>query len=306
MQVNVSTRELRAFIFLAQQRNFTRAASLCHLSQSAFSALIKGLEEHLGGRLFDRTTRQVELTAMGERFLDVAKRLLQDTEAAVTDMREHVARKRGRVSLAVLPSLAAHWLPPLLSQFHRAHPDVEIDLADVLSDECIARVRSGQAELALAATRSGAAELYTVLFCTDQFHVVFYHEHTLAKSAEAVKISELFDYQIIQLSRSSSVRQYIDSAIYPQILRTFLELEQLSTVAAMVKQNLGVSIVPSLALYHFMDNKLRSRPIQSKKLKRQIFLIRRSDRALSSSAQGMHDLLMDNRPGDFSLNMLQG
>ena len=69
MQINLSTRELRAFVALAEQRNFTRAAAQCHLSQPAFSALIRALEEHVGGRLFDRTTRQVELTVEGSAFV---------------------------------------------------------------------------------------------------------------------------------------------------------------------------------------------------------------------------------------------
>ncbi|WP_180682346.1 LysR family transcriptional regulator [Tepidicella baoligensis] len=297
MSINLSTRELRAFVVLAQQRNFTRAAALCHLSQSAFSALIKGLEEHVGGRLFDRTTRQVELTVEGETFLHAALRLLKDTESAVADVRDHVARKRGRVALAVLPSLAAGWLPPLLAQFHRRYPGIELDLADVLSDVCITRVRSGQADLAIAATRGDAPELRTLPLCTDAFHVVCHRDHPLAQGSGPVKLNELAPYPHIHLARSSSVRQYVDMALYPHTLQTFLELEQLSTVAAMVKENLGVTIVPSLTLFHFADAHLRTRPIRAAGLKRRLFLIHRADRALSSAAQGMLDLLMQHKPG---------
>src|SRR5690606_3347434 len=109
MPINLSTRELRAFVSLAEQRNFTRAAAQCHLSQPAFSALIGGLEQGLGARLFHRTTRHVELTAEGAAFLGAAENLLRDAEAAAEDVRDHVARRRGRVSVAVLPSLAAGW-----------------------------------------------------------------------------------------------------------------------------------------------------------------------------------------------------
>src|SRR5574341_703365 len=108
---NLSTRQLRAFVALAEARNFTRAAARCHLSQPAFSALIRSLESTLGARLFDRTTRTVELTAEGSLFLDGAMRLLHDVQATVADLGDHVARRRGRVSLAALPALAAGWLP---------------------------------------------------------------------------------------------------------------------------------------------------------------------------------------------------
>jgi len=159
MRSNVSTRQLEAFINLAEQRSFTRAASLSHLSQPAFSALIRSLETAVGARLFDRTTRSVELTAEGAVFVDPARRLLVDAARAFGDMREHAARRRGRVSVAVLPSLAAGWLPAVLARFHAKYPGIELDVADVLSDTCIQRVRSGSADFALASTRADSAEL---------------------------------------------------------------------------------------------------------------------------------------------------
>jgi len=296
MQINLSTRDLRAFVQLAQQRNFTRAAALCHLSQPAFSALIRGIEEQVGGRLFDRTTRQVELTAEGQAFLLAAERLLQDTEAAVSDVRDHVARRRGRVSMAVLPSLAAGWLPPLLARFHQAHPGIGLDVADVLSDSCIARVRSGQADFALASTRVDAPELRTEPFCTDDFHVVFRSDHELAQGQGKVRLSEVTRHPIVQLARSSSVRQHVEMAVHPKPMHSVLELEQLSTVVAMVREGLGVSIVPALTLFHFGEQALRSRPIQAPGLRRRIYLVRRADRALSSAAQGLYELLMAHRP----------
>ncbi|MBL0917754.1 MAG: LysR family transcriptional regulator [Hydrogenophaga sp.] len=297
MQINLSTRELRAFVALAEQRNFTRAAAQCHLSQPAFSALIRALEEHVGGRLFDRTTRQVELTVEGSAFLEPAARLLRDADAAVGDVRDHVARRRGRVAIAALPSLAAGWLPPLLARFHRDHPGIELDVADVLSDDCVARVQAGHADFALASTRANASGLRTERFCADTFHAVFRKDHPLAASAGKVKLSELGAWPIIQLARSSSVRQYVEAAIYPNRLQTLLELEQLSSVAAMVREGLGISIVPTLTLFHFDHKDLRARPVVSTGLKRQVFLVRRADRALSSAAQGLYELLMAHKPG---------
>jgi LysR family carnitine catabolism transcriptional activator len=297
MQINLSTRELRAFVALAEQRNFTRAAALCHLSQPAFSALIRTLEEHVGGRLFDRTTRQVELTVEGSAFLEAAARLLRDADAAVGDVRDHVARRRGRVAIAALPSLAAGWLPPLLARFHRQHPGIELDVADVLSDDCVARVQAGHADFALASTRGHASGLRTERFCADTFHAVFRKDHPLAASTGKLKLAALGAWPIIQLARSSSVRQHIETAIYPDRLQTLLELEQLSSVAAMVREGLGISIVPTLTLFHFDHKDLRARPVVSPGLKRQVFLVRRADRALSSAAQGLYELLMANKPG---------
>jgi len=296
MQINISTRALRAFISLVEQKSFTRAASDNHLSQPAFSALIRALEEEVGARLFERTTRSVELTAEGTVFVDAARRLLRDAEEALTDLRDHVARRRGRVSIAVLPSLAAGWLPPLLARFHNEHPGIELDVADALSDECVSRVRLGRTDFALAATKVEAAELRTERFCADHFHLVCRRDHALARGRGPVTLNDLLPHPIIQLARSSSVRQYIESTIYPRQLRTVLELEQLSSVAGMVRAGLGITVVPSLTLFHFAHPDLVSRPVQAKGLTREVFLVRRSDRGLSIAAQALCDLLMKHRP----------
>ena len=96
--MNVSVRQLRAFITLAEQRSFTRAAALTHLSQPAFSALIRALEDALGLRLFDRSTRHVELTVEGRAFEGSARRVLGEFDGALAGVRDHAARRRGRRS----------------------------------------------------------------------------------------------------------------------------------------------------------------------------------------------------------------
>jgi len=296
MPINLSTRELTAFLTLAEQRNFTRAAALCHLSQPAFSALVRALEDSLGARLFDRTTRSVELTAEGRVLVEPARRLLRDAESALTDVRDHAARRRGRVAIALLPSLAAGWLPPLLARFHKQYPGIEIDVADVLSDACIERVRAGGADFALASTRTATPELHTEEFCRDSFHLVCPRDHALARRRGRLELTHLAPYPIVHLARSSSVRQYVEAAIYPMQLRTMMELDQLSTVAGMVRAGLGITVVPSLTLFHFADPQLATRPLHAPALTRRVYVVRRADRSLSSAAAALHELLMAAKP----------
>jgi len=296
MQINLGLRELHAFLVLAEQRNFTRAAALCHLSQPAFSALVRALEHTVGARLFDRTTRSVELTAEGRVLVEPARRLLRDADAMLSDVRDHAARRRGRVAIALLPSLAAGWLPPLLARFHRQYPGIEIDVADVLSDACIERVRAGTADFALASTRTATPELHTDEFCRDQFHLVCPRGHALAKRRGRLELRDLAPHPIVHLARSSSVRQYVEAALYPMQLHTMMELDQLSTVAGMVRAGLGITIVPSLTLFHFADAQLVTRPLHAPALVRHVYVIRRADRPLSSAASGLHELLMASRP----------
>ncbi|MEO8060404.1 MAG: LysR family transcriptional regulator [Burkholderiales bacterium] len=293
--MNISTRQLRAFIALSEVRNFTRAASVCHLSQSAFSSLIRQLEESLEVRLFDRNTRHVELTAEGQEFELSARRVLAEFEAAVSDMRARATLQRGRVSIALLPSLAADWLPEVLAGFRQAHPGIDLEVADVLSEPCIERVRSGQADFALAATRANTPELRAEPFCSDGFHLVCRSDHPLAALSNP-RPRDVAAWPFIHLSRTSSVRQYIDAATLPQALSTVLEVDQLATVAGMVSAGLGISIVPSLTLYQFRSPHLTIRPVKWPGLTRQIYLVRKRDRGFSAAAESFCEWVKARRP----------
>src|SRR3546814_11330229 len=122
--MNLSSRQLRAFVALAQEKHFTRAAGRCHQTQPAFSALIRSLEDLAGVRLFDRTTRRVELTPEGRLFNESALRLLNDLDAVMGDVQDHVAKSKGSVAVAALPSLAAGWPPGIFAPFHAQYPGV--------------------------------------------------------------------------------------------------------------------------------------------------------------------------------------
>jgi DNA-binding transcriptional LysR family regulator len=293
--MNLSTRQLRAFLALAEQRSFTRAAVLTHLSQPAFSALIRSLEDGLGQRLFDRSTRHVDLTTEGQEFEASARRILAEVEAALAGARDYALRQRGRVAIALLPSLAAGWLPAVLAEYHAAYPGIELTVSDVLSEACIDQVRSGKADFALAATRADTPELRAEAFCSDRFHLVCPVDHPLAQ-ASAPRPRDLAACPFIHLSRTSSVRQYLDAAVNPLQMNTLMEVDQLATVMGMVSAGLGVSVVPSLTLFHFQHPKIVTRPLAWKGLVRRIYLVRRRDRGLSLAAQSLYELVMSRQP----------
>ena len=297
--MNISTRQIDAFLALAAQRNFTRAAAQCHLSQPAFSALIRVLEDDLGLRLFDRSTRHVGLTAEGENFRESALRIRAEVDAALASMRDAAQLRRGRVAIALLPSLAAGWLPGVLAQFHARHPGVELDIADMLSEPCIERVATGRADFALAAIRADTPELQAEPFCQDGFHLVCRADHPLATrplARGAALLRALADWPFIHLARHSSVRQYLEAAFHPQAMRTLMEVEQLATVMGMVRAGLGISVAPSFTLFHFQHPDLATRPLALPGLTRRIYLVRRRDRSLSVAAQALYQLAMQQPP----------
>ncbi|MDP3226510.1 MAG: LysR family transcriptional regulator [Acidovorax sp.] len=293
---HLSSRQIDAFIALAEQRSFTRAAALCHLSQPAFSALIRALEDDLGLRLFDRSTRHVDMTPEGQNFLESARRIRAEISNALAAVRDTATLQRGRVAVALLPSLAAGWLPGVLAQYRAAHPGIEIDIADVLSEPCIDRVASGHADFALAAIRADTPALQAEPFCSDNFYLVCPADHPLARRRKAITAADLAAWPFIHLARTSSVRQYLEAALHPQAMHTLMEVEQLATVMGMVRAGLGISVVPALTLFHFDQPGLVTRPLSMPGLTRQIYLVRRRDESLSVAAQALYALVMAQRP----------
>lgn len=298
--MNLSIKHLRAFLALADQRNFTRAAQTCCLSQSAFSALIQGLEEDAGARFFDRNTRRVELTAEGKLFALSAARLLADFELAYSELRDHVHLRKGRVAVAALPSLAAGLLPNVLAGFHRRYPGIEIELFDGLSDACVALVQAGRVDFALASAESSRSGLQSEPFCADAFHVVCHCAHPLAH-CPSVEPDELVDHPFIHLAKSTSIRQHLEQALFPLRLSGILEVEHLATAAAMVAQGLGISVIPALALFQFQLPDIVIRPLNLPTLVRHIHVIRPQERSLSVAAGGLLEMLKDSMTGGKTL-----
>jgi DNA-binding transcriptional LysR family regulator len=237
----------------------------------------------------------VALSTEGREFQPGALRAVAEFDAALGGVRERALRERGRVAIALLPSLAAGWLPEVLAAFRARHPGIALQVADVLSEPCIAQVTSGQADLALAATRVQSPELQAEWFCSDGFHLVCRADHPLARK-RSLQPADVGAHPFVHLSRTSSVRQYVEAATHPHPPPSVIEVDQLATVAGMVRAGLGISIVPALTLYQFAHPDLVTRPLAWPGLERSLYLVRRRDRALSFAAQDFYEWVMARRP----------
>ncbi|GGC68877.1 LysR family transcriptional regulator [Undibacterium terreum] len=302
MSANISTRLLYAFLALDELKHFTRAAERCHVSQSAFSVMIQKLEAAVGARLFERDTRNVTLTPEGKLFADVARSLIAEIESAFADMTEYVEKRRGRVAIAALPSLAANGLPAVIAAYKKLFPGVTVTLHDVLSDQCLALLRQGKADLALTAPGPNVQEFEASTLCSDPFYLVCRRDHKLAKKRR-IQLSDLAGCELIHLARSTSVRQHVDKLLADvATIHTGLEAEHLATVAGLVEQGLGVSLVPELTLFQFRQLNLVAIPVETEGLVRPILIVKRKSESLSIAAQAMQDMIIkelgENRATD--------
>ncbi|MFZ6647026.1 LysR family transcriptional regulator [Undibacterium sp. TJN25] len=291
MSANISTRLLYAFLALDELKHFTRAAERCHVSQSAFSVMIQKLETAVGAKLFERDTRNVTLTPEGKLFVDVARSLTAEIESAFADMAEYVEKRRGRVAIAALPSLAANGLPAVIAAYKKLHPGVTVTLHDALSDQCLALLRQGKADLALTAPGPNVQEFDAGTLCSDPFYLVCRRDHRLAKK-RSIQLEDLAGCEMIHLARSTSVRQHVDILLRNvATISTGLEAEHLATVAGLVEQGLGISLVPELTLFQFRQLNLVAIPVETEGLVRPILIVKRKSESLSIAAQAMLDMI---------------
>lgn len=288
--INLSTRDLEAFLALAHAHHFTRAAEKCHLSQSAFSQKIARIEQTAGVALFERSTRHVTLTPEGEVFAQEITRIQQDLQHAVSHLNELATRRIGKVAIAALPSVAAVWMPRVISRYRAANPNIRIELFDTLAEGGFALLREGRVDMFIAAG-ADVREFDVTELRSEPFHLVCRPSHRFA-GKRSVTLAQLKGEELIHLARSSSVRQHLEAA-GATAQPNALEVEHLATVAALVAQGLGVSIVPELALFHFERAGLASVQVRDRHLRRPIILARRKGKALSVAAKAMVEEIVE-------------
>jgi LysR family transcriptional regulator, carnitine catabolism transcriptional activator len=289
-QLNVSARDFEAFLALVQTQHFTRAAERCHLSQSAFSQKIRRLEEGAGVQLFERSTRHVALTPEGEVFAEEVRRIEADMRAAFAGLRDLASRRVGRVAVAALPSIAATWMPRAIAHYRKGNPRIKVELFDTLAGAGLALLREGRVDMAITAG-ADLREFEWVLLREERFFLVCREGHALAGKA-SVALSQLAGQPMVHLARSSSVRQQLDAQLALGNADA-LEVEHLATVAGLVREGLGISVVPELTLFHFEREGLQAVPVRDKALRRPLVAARRKAKALSIAAQAMWDEVVE-------------
>jgi LysR family carnitine catabolism transcriptional activator len=286
--MDITYRQLEAFVAVAELHSFRAAGQRIGLSQPALSLAIKSLEQRLGGALVDRRGRGCELTREGQTFYPTAVRLLSDWEAAVEDARTLFAMQRGRVTLAALPSIAAGYLPFVVSDYLERYPRIDLEVFDVIAGRVLQLVRDRRADFGISVRPPAGGEVAFELLLRERFMVVHPPGHPIAENG-AVSARALQEHPFIALSRSSSVRRAVDEGLKdrPLKLRPVIEVEQLSTAATLVVKGCGLTAVPEACLPLMRVYGLEALPLAEPKITRDIGILTLADRALSIAAKAL-------------------
>ena len=295
--MNVTLRQLRAFVLVGQLKSFTRAAQAMHLTQSALSLLVRELESSMDTRLVDRTTRSISLTAAGSEFFASAQRMLADLEHAIDNVDQLVAKERGRVVIAAPLVLSSTFLPRILAGFRALYPGIQLVLHDCLPPQVLPQVRAGTADLGIGSFRHAEKDLQRVLLFKEALVAVFPASHPFG-SVRRLTWRQLASGPLLSLRQGSIFRDLTESAFSSAgvPLEPAFEADYAGSLIGLVDAGLGVAVLPAMATALTDTARISWKRLEDPVVEREVQMVHRTGTSLSPAAQAFADFLVTQEP----------
>ncbi len=279
---------IRAFLMVAETGSFSRAAEKLFITQPAVSKRIATLELALDCKLFDRLGKTVQPTQAGQAIIPSYVRILaeiDETQRIISTLRNQVS---GQLKFGTSHHIGLHRLPPILRHYTLQHPDVELDIQFMDSEQAGPLILQGNLELALITLPDNIEKpLTTIPVWTDHMHCVVSHTHTLA-SQKSLSSKQLSLYGVILQSHSTHTRNIIDTALKLDTdIKIIMESNYLETIKAMIQHGLGWGVLPE----SMIDDSLQKLTIKGVNMERHLGLLLHQSRTLSSSANALLETL---------------
>jgi DNA-binding transcriptional LysR family regulator len=283
--IDFTSRQLRAFLLVAQHRSFTRAAGALFITPSGLSILIRELENQLGVRLFDRTTRHVALTALGAELVTAAQYNLRDLDSALSRISQTKGCEGPSLSVGAPPLLAAGGLAQAIKAFRTRRPELRFQVFDGDSATTMRKVESGELDMGVGFFfRHMPGIRRSPLF---RFSLMVIRPSTLGSSRPTVNWSALRGERFVTLQPSIPLQQFIDKHLASAgvACQSSLVLNYLHTQIAMVEAGVGIAVVPSFALPECRNRGLTVIHLTNPVVRLDCYQIRKGGRRLPPAAE---------------------
>ncbi|MHB1304160.1 MAG: LysR substrate-binding domain-containing protein [Acidiphilium sp.] len=295
--MNVTFRQLKAFVAVAELGRFNLAAGQIGLTQSAVSILIKELETELRHRMFDRHTRMVSLTSAGREFLPQAKKIMADLEIAVGAIHDLATLQRGRVTVASAIVLAATILPPAIARFTERYPEISVVVRDMPEEEIRPALKRNEVDLAIGTVSSDDSEIVASHVMRDRLTLVCRADHRFARR-KSIRWSELAGENLIGLAKENPLRDLVEQALLAvgTPMRPAYEVRFSTTAISMIAAGLGVAVLPenSRQLAPVVD--VKAIELVEPSISRDVSVLQNRVHILSPAAHRMKEFLLAATP----------
>lgn len=284
-------KQLRAFALVCRFGVLTRAADEMFITQPAVSVLIRQMEEALGMRLFDRTSRSLRPTVAAREILPTVERMLRDLESIQSSVKELAGRERGQLRFAATPSIAAAIVPRLVAEYRALYPNIEVSIDDAAPDRLTASTLTGDVEFSIGTISDKPEGITLQCLARDNLCAICRKDSPLAKKRR-VTWADALRYPWIGVKPGSGIRGLIDETLFALGERKVVEYEvaYMTTGLAMTEAGLGIAIFPGILLGSFPHRELVARKLEAPVVTRDVNLIRRADHSLSPAAESFIEL----------------
>ena len=295
MAMDVTLRQLRAYVAVLETASFSEAAKAMHLSQAALSGLIKELENRVGVRLLDRTTRSVSSSAVGEAFEPMVRRVLSNLDEALESLTNLKELRRGLVRVAAPETLSCTLLPELIAIYNRSHPGVDVRFDDVPIQQVLAGLQNGSTDIGFGPAGVIADESVEAhMICADPLWVALRPDDPLT-GGESVSWKDLRDRPLINYMPNIAIN--VLSNVPPRHHpRELVPVHRVNTALSMLRVRQGAVICPSMAESLVHGFGLMFLPLRQPTVRWKIALFARRRKSLSPAVESFLNFTLDFTP----------
>lgn len=274
-------KQLQYFIAVTEQMNFSKAAEKLHISQPSLSNAIKKLEQEIGSPLLKRNTRNLHLTEAGELLYERAKVILKNMEILKIEMDEVIVHGTSEVTIGVMESIK-HWLPKVIANYKSDYPQMMIHLVDILGSKRVKKsLKSYKTHVIITNQRMDDDELEVQNLYEERLVAVLPLNHPLAEK-DRLTFADLCNEPFIISTEGFQTRLDILSAFEQANVKMNIqyEIERFETAVSLVRENLGITILPENYLQGPTAKTIVQKEIDGPNLRRNVYLVSLKNRHL--------------------------
>jgi len=290
----MNIRDFKYLLAIVEFGSFSQAARQCHVSQPTLSGQVKKLEERLGVRIFERTPKQIILTAVGEQIMASAMNIIMEVERIDALAEASIEPLSGRFRLGAFPTLASYFFPGIVKPIKSRMPRLKLILVEEKTASLISKLESGEIDAALLALPVMGEQFSIQVLFDDYFRLAVKSDHTLAKQTEIDQAS-LLSKDLLLLEEGHCLR---DQALAVCNLKGTNEEQDfratsLETLRLMVKAGTGITLMPEIALTKSQDeDDICYIPFKEPRPKRTIGLVWRKTLVKHAVVEALIKILM--------------
>lgn len=290
--MNINLRQLQAFVGAYRLGSLTRAAEQMFITQPAASVLIRQLEESIGVRLFDRTTRSLRPTAAAHESIARAERILREFDQLAGGFEDVARRRRGWLVLGATPAVAASLVPPALLEFRKRWPAIDVTIHDLAPEELVGSVVDETVELSIGTPHGASPEIDLAPLLNDRMCAICQRSSPLARRRQ-IAWSEIAGHPTVTVKKGSGIRAIIDDTMSRLGMRfePAYEVSYLATALSLTQHGLGISVLPSYLTRYFHSGRVSAIRLVDPVVTRNLSIVTRKGASLSPAAEGFVEIL---------------